>query len=144
MDAANWNLMAPATARRPLLGAATAGVVVAVALVAPGIAFGAGASSYFSQLPEATENAMATPRYDAASVLLPDDLVLIAGGEKKASVALASAELFNPASDVFTALGAEQSMHTEREGAAAAVLPNGHALVAIRRRHYCHCFVAWS
>jgi hypothetical protein len=62
---------------------------------------------------------------------LPNGQVLIAGG-KRGSSFLASAELFNPASDTFTALPASggTELQTARAGALAAVLRNGQVLIA--------------
>ncbi|MFZ2063695.1 MAG: kelch repeat-containing protein [Candidatus Binatus sp.] len=52
--------------------------------------------------------------------------VLIAGGVDDSGNVLATAEVFNPATETFTAVG---SMHTARFNHAAAALPNGKILI---------------
>lgn len=56
--------------------------------------------------------------------------MLIAGGSDGSSL-LQSAELFNSTTDTFTELAAagETELHTAREGAVAAPLPDGQVLI---------------
>ena len=61
------------------------------------------------------------------ATLLPNGKVLVAGGYDGNSVALASAELYDPASGTWTATG---SLATARDGHTATLLPNGKVLVA--------------
>ena len=58
--------------------------------------------------------------------MLPNGKVLVAGGDD-AGVALASAELYDPASGTWTATG---SLATARYVHTATLLPNGKVLVA--------------
>ena len=74
-------------------------------------------------------------RYGAVAVPLPNGQVLIAGGNSGGSGSgpLASAELFNPANDTFTALPASGSTELQsgpKQSAVAAPLPNGQVLIA--------------
>jgi len=77
--------------------------------------------------------AMIVARSDASATLLPDGRVLIVGGNAATpasppqGVALASAELFDPATGRFTATG---SLRTERYSHAATLLADGRVLVA--------------
>ncbi len=61
-----------------------------------------------------------------ATFIGPSNQVLIAGGIDSSGNALASAEVFNPATNSFTAVG---SMHSARFNHAAAPLPNGDVLI---------------
>jgi hypothetical protein len=61
------------------------------------------------------------------ATLLPNGKVLIGGGVSTANIPLASAELYDPATGVFTATG---SMTTTRYGNSVALLPNGKVLFA--------------
>lgn len=72
---------------------------------------------------------MSAPRVGAASVLLPDGKVLIAGGENWIDVrrTYASAELYDPSSGKFMSTG---EMSDAREYATAVLLKTGQALVA--------------
>jgi WD40 repeat protein len=70
-----------------------------------------------------------TARLSHTATLLPDGKVLVVGGDRSAQVfsALASAELYDPASGTWTATG---SLITARASHAATLLPNGQVLVA--------------
>jgi hypothetical protein len=72
-------------------------------------------------------NQMVTGREFATAAPLADGRVLIAGGLDNSVTATASAEVFNPVTDTFTAVG---SMSTPRNGPGAAPLPDGRVLVA--------------
>jgi hypothetical protein len=73
---------------------------------------------------------MGTPREYAAAAPLRDGRVLVAGGEAAfAAPLLASAEVFNPASNSFSSAGIG-SMGSARSRLAAAPLPDGRVLVA--------------
>ncbi len=67
-----------------------------------------------------------TPRSNASVAVLPNGLVLVAGGVIGAT-ALASAELYNPATGIFTITG---SLATARQRATATMLANGTVLIA--------------
>ena len=69
---------------------------------------------------------MAAARFLHTATPLQNGQVLIAGGENS-SGSLQTAELYNPATDTFTATG---SLSTPRYGAAAAILGNGSVLIA--------------
>jgi N-acetylneuraminic acid mutarotase/HEAT repeat protein len=67
-----------------------------------------------------------TPRWVHSATLLPNGKVLIAGGRRGYSDVLASAELYDPATDTWTSTGA---MKIGRMGHLATLLPNGQVLV---------------
>ena len=67
-----------------------------------------------------------TARYFHTATLLPNGMVLVAGGLALAAL-LASAELYDPASGTWTATG---SLNTARYLHTATLLPNGKVLVA--------------
>lgn len=70
------------------------------------------------------------PRNGAVAAPLPDGRVLVAGGAGGGvSFALASAEVFNPATGTFSSAGIG-SMAEERQDSVAAPLPDGRVLVA--------------
>jgi len=69
---------------------------------------------------------LGTARYQHTATVLQDGKVLVAGGEG-ATGALASAELYDPATGIWTATG---SLNAVREQATATLLPNGKVLVA--------------
>ena len=65
-------------------------------------------------------------RYAHTATLLPNGLVLVAGGEGANSTVLSSAELYNPATGKSTVTG---SMSTPRQGHTATLLSDGQVLV---------------
>ncbi|MGO9464849.1 MAG: kelch repeat-containing protein [Isosphaeraceae bacterium] len=69
---------------------------------------------------------MNTPRDDATTTLLPNGQVLVAGGYNGSGY-LSSAELYNPATGIWSVTG---SLNTPRDDATATLLPNGLVLVA--------------
>jgi len=70
---------------------------------------------------------LATARVFHTETLLPNGKVLVAGGQDSFGNALASAELYNPASGTWTATG---SLTTPRYQHTATLLPDGKVLVA--------------
>src|SRR5436190_9209343 len=68
-----------------------------------------------------------TERYSHTATLLPNGMVLVAGGLDNNIDTLASAELYDPASGTWTPTG---SLNTARLLHTATLLPNGMALVA--------------
>jgi N-acetylneuraminic acid mutarotase len=72
---------------------------------------------------------MSTARNDATATLLPNGLVLVAGGTccGDSSAQLSSAELYDPATGTWTPTG---SMNVARSGQTATLLPDGDVLVA--------------
>jgi hypothetical protein len=70
---------------------------------------------------------MTTPRAFAQVAELADGRVLVAGGYGSDGVPLASAELYDPVSDAFSATG---SMPRPRQGGIAERLPDGSVLIA--------------
>jgi hypothetical protein len=95
------------------------------------------ASDTFTKLLTGPEQSLTEAREWAAAAALPDGQVLIAGGQPGTcrsdcvQTSVSTAELFNPATDTFTKLtGAGQSLTERREGAIAAVLRDGHVLIA--------------
>lgn len=71
-------------------------------------------------------NSMSTPRYGATATLLPNGMVLVAGGQNSSGV-LSSAETYNPATGTWAATG--NNMTTARWGQTATLLPNGLVLL---------------
>ena len=103
-----------------------AGLAVAVGLFVPQAALGVGAGSFGST------GSMGAARYGAVAAPLRDGRVLVAGGyydDPKGDHYLASAEVFNPATNSFSSAGIG-AMATPRRGAVAAPLPDGRVLVA--------------
>jgi hypothetical protein len=70
---------------------------------------------------------LATARVFHTETLLPNGKVLVAGGQDSFGNALASAELYNPASGTWTATG---SLTTPRYQHTATLMPDGKVLVA--------------
>ena len=68
-----------------------------------------------------------TARYLHTATLLPNGMVLVAGGLGSNLNALSSAELYDPASGTWTVTG---SLNTSRVAHTATLLPNGMVLVA--------------
>ena len=68
-----------------------------------------------------------TARWDHTATLLPDGMVLAAGGAGSSVTALASAELYDPASSTWTETG---DLADRRRSHTATLLPNGQVLVA--------------
>ena len=66
----------------------------------------------------------------ATATLLPNGLVLIAGGHTGSSTFLASTELYDPSSNSFALPANTPTMITERAEATATLLPNGLVLIA--------------
>jgi Kelch motif protein len=101
------------------------GMALALGLLVPQGAFGAGAGSF------GPTGSMGAARYGAVAAPLPDGRVLVAGGYYDAGGDhyLASAEIFNAATNTFSSAGIG-TMSTARRGAVAAPLPDGRVLVA--------------
>jgi hypothetical protein len=70
---------------------------------------------------------MIDSRFGHTATLLADGRVLITGGHEKNQNMLASAEIYDPATQQFTAT---DSMSTKRVGHTATLLPNGKVLIA--------------
>ncbi len=92
-----------------------AGFIIALCISAPVLA------GTWTQL-----GALNTPRDNASVVLLPNGVVLVAGGAN-AGGTLSSAELYNPATGTFSITG---SLTTARQNATATMLTNGTVLIA--------------
>ena len=85
----------------------------------------------------ATTGALSTPREYAIAALLPSGKVLIAGGDEVGTdTPKATAEVYDPSSKSFTAVG---SMTVARTRHAAARLPNGKILVTGGCADVSHC-----
>ncbi len=103
-----------------------AGLALALWVFVPQTALGAGAGSF------GPTGSMGTARYAAVAAPLQDGRVLVAGGyydDSGGDHYLASAEVFNPATNSFSSAGVGP-MGTLRRGAVAAPLPDGRVLVA--------------
>ena len=75
----------------------------------------------------ATTSTMNAARHGATATLLNNGKVLIAGGiASNSQVRLATAELYDPATNTFSYTG---SMHVARDVASAVKLPNGNVLI---------------
>ncbi|MGI8572155.1 MAG: kelch repeat-containing protein [Solirubrobacteraceae bacterium] len=90
------------------------------------------ATGSFTALPASGNTELQAARAGAVATSLPNGEVLIAGGKNSSGTSLQSAELFNPATETFTALPASGNteLQTARYAAAAAPLPNGQVLIA--------------
>ncbi len=88
------------------------------------------ADDTFTALTAAGSSELQTAREFAVAAALPDGQVLIAGGQNNGG-ALHSAELFDPADNIFTALPAAGAteLHSARLDAVAAPLPDGQVLI---------------
>jgi hypothetical protein len=87
----------------------------------------------FTALPASGDTELQTPGFVSSAASLPNGQVLIAGGQQNGSNdAEQDAELFDPASDTFTALplAGSTELQTARDQAVAAALPNGEVLIA--------------
>ena len=98
------------------------GGVVAGQVVASVVPLAADSSEWSELAP------MTQARCYATAVVLPDDKVLVAGGRttREADLALKSAELYDPATSVWTAL---PDMAHERSLSGMCVLPSGRVAV---------------
>src|SRR5437870_4991361 len=67
-----------------------------------------------------------TARFHHTSTLLPDGMVLVAGGQEAGGIFLASAELYDPATGTWSYTG---SLNTARVFNTETLLPNGKVLV---------------
>lgn len=70
---------------------------------------------------------MTTQRAAHTATLLPDSKVLVVGGFTGGENSLASAEIFDPATNTFASAG---NMNATRAGHTATLLPNGKVLIA--------------
>jgi Kelch motif len=102
-----------------------AGPALALVLLVPQAALGMGVASFDPT------GSMGAARYAAVAAPLPDGRVLVAGGyyDEGGDHYLASAEVFNPATNAFSSAGIG-AMGTARRAPAAAPLPDGRVLVA--------------
>ena len=73
-----------------------------------------------------TSSSLSEARANASALRLPDGRVLISGGYGESGYALATAELYDPATDAFTPTG---RMNHARSTHASFLLPNGKALI---------------
>ena len=73
----------------------------------------------------ALTGSLRTARASHTATLLPNGLLLVAGGTGDNNAALASSELFNPASGTWTTTG---NLHVARASARSVLLPNGMVL----------------
>ncbi len=80
-----------------------------------------------SRMAPGSMGSLVTGRISHTATLLPNGKVLATGGQDNNSGALASAELYDPASGTWTATG---SLATARYFHTATLLPNGKVLVA--------------
>jgi hypothetical protein len=89
-------------------------------------------SDTFTALPASGDTELQTGRLGAGAAALPDGDVLIVGGQDTDGNVLATAELFNPATQTFTALPATapHELPVPVADAAVAPLPDGKVLIA--------------
>ena len=93
-------------------------------------AFGAPTGPFQSQEANGswtTTGSLDTARFEHTATLLPNGMVLVAGGLDSRGNLLASAQLYDPESGSWTATG---SLHVARVDQTATLLPNGIVLVA--------------
>jgi hypothetical protein len=90
------------------------------------------ATETFTALPASGSTELQVPRFGAGVAVLQDGQVLIAGGNTTGDNPVASAELFDPATDTFTELPTSGSTELQdgRYAPVAAPLPNGQVLIA--------------
>jgi hypothetical protein len=69
-------------------------------------------------------------RQEATATLLPNGKVMIEGGINSVFTALASTELYDPATNSFAPVSGTASMNLPRQFATATLLPNGKVLIA--------------
>ncbi len=85
-------------------------------------------SNPFNVIGFCTTGSMTSTRYAHTMTVLPNGKVLVAGGDDNATgFAIASAELYDPATGTFTAT---ESMKQARDSHTATLLPNGKVLIA--------------
>jgi N-acetylneuraminic acid mutarotase len=89
-------------------------------------AHGAGFSNYSSGISGVAP--LASARYHHTSTLLPNGKILVAGGQGSSGVVLATAELYDPATNKWSPTTG--NMSTPRFNHTATLLPNGKVLVA--------------
>jgi hypothetical protein len=116
-------MAAPLLGGRVLVAGGQAELFGLTARLSSALVFNPGTNSFSS----AGVGSMSTARAFGAAAPLPDGRVLVAGGEDSNGDELASAEIFDPASNAFSPTG---SMGTTRTFFAAAPLPGGMVLVA--------------
>src|SRR6266513_4844378 len=97
-------------------------LLVASATLAMATLVGASSSTQVEQL-----GPLAVPRTGHAATVLADGRVLITGGRDGAGTIVATAEIFDPATETSTAVGA---LVTARVSHTATLLPNGRVLIA--------------
>src|SRR6266576_103918 len=102
---------------KPFVALLAAGATLAMATL-----IDASSSSQVEQLAP-----LAVPRTGHAATVLADGRVLITGGRDSAGIIVATAEVFDPATETSTAVGA---LVTARVSHTATLLPNGRVLVA--------------
>jgi hypothetical protein len=122
---------APLADGRVLIAGGTNGVPLPGAEAGPALATAEVFNPATNTFSAAGIGAMGTARRAPAAARLPDGRVLVIGGSNDDSGEhyLASAEVFNPATNTFSSAGIG-TMGNHRTGAVAAPLPDGRVLVA--------------